>query len=66
MKSFTDVLTGKMSALCQVPDVGSIGTHRGEPAVVVSQEKLSKLAEPFQNVLIGRFAFGRPSLEDIR
>lgn len=45
---------------------GIVSTFRGEPALRMSHGEMLLLAEPFPNVLVGRFAYGRPSMKQIR
>ncbi|XP_071933805.1 uncharacterized protein [Coffea arabica] len=63
-KSFADVTAGGEAVA--VPELGSLGSHRGEPALIISRQELTALAVPFRNALIGRFALRRPPMESIR
>ena len=62
--SFADIGAG--SDLAAGVDVGTLGYHRGEPALVLSRQELMGLAEPYKNALVGRFAVKRPPMEAIR
>lgn len=66
-KSFMKILSSSMFVDCsQVPDVSSLGSHKGEPASELSKDEMSKLAEPFRNVFVERFTSCRPPTKDIR
>ncbi|XP_071939796.1 uncharacterized protein [Coffea arabica] len=66
-KSFADVLSGSGRVeVSPVPDLGCWSTHRGEPALRLSQKELQLLSTPFKNALVGRFPFRRPPMEVIR
>lgn len=39
---------------------------QGESAVIFSTEEIVVIAEPFKLTLIGKFSFGRPSMDIIR
>ncbi|XP_071918822.1 uncharacterized protein [Coffea arabica] len=63
-KSFADIVAGK--DLAGGMDTGTLGYHRGEPALVFSRQDLLGLAKPYRNALVGMFAFNRPPMEVIR
>ncbi|XP_071917069.1 uncharacterized protein [Coffea arabica] len=65
-RSFADVLSGPCRLESNIPDLGCCSTHRGEPALRLSQKELQLLSTPFQNALVGRFPFRRPPMEVIR
>ena len=66
-KSFADVLSGSCRLeVSNIPDLGCCSTHRGEPALRLSQKELQLLSTPFKNALVGRFPFRRPPMEVIR
>lgn len=64
-KTFADVLLSSQQNSASA-DLGSLGVHRGEPALLLSKQDLVRLAEPYKNALIGRFALKRPSMDVIR
>ncbi|XP_071909746.1 uncharacterized protein [Coffea arabica] len=65
-RSFADVIAGSCRLEPSVPDLGRCATHRGEPALLLSQNDLHLLSTPFKNALVGRFPFRRPPMEAIR
>lgn len=65
IKSFAEALSASSSCGLTIPDLGVLSAYRGEPALLISKAKLTQLAEPFKNALVGHFAFGRPSMEMI-
>ena len=66
-KSFADVLSGSgRLEVSRIPDLGYCSSHRGEPALRLSQSDLHLLSTPFKNALVGRFPFRRPPMEVIR
>ncbi|XP_071916245.1 uncharacterized protein [Coffea arabica] len=66
-KSFADVLSGSgRLEVSRIPDLGCCSSHRGEPALRLSQSDLHLLSTPFKNALVGRFPFRRPPMEVIR
>nr|XP_027093600.1 uncharacterized protein LOC113714003 [Coffea arabica] len=65
-RSFADVLAGPCRLESNIPDLGCSSSHRGEPALLLSQKELQLLSAPFQNALVGRFPFRRPPMEVIR
>ena len=46
--------------------LGEISSFRGEPALRLTRQEIATLSEPFQNALMGRFSYSRPSMEIIR
>ena len=64
-RSFAAVVSGG-AAVAASGALGEVSTFRGEPALRLTKQDIAKLAEPFQNALVGRFAFTRPSMELIR
>ena len=64
-KFFADVVSRRELGSA-ASDIGSLGSHRGELALVISRQDLLILTEPYKNVLVGRFAFRRPPMEVIR
>lgn len=64
-KSFVAVLMGS-SSVDNVPDLGVLALHKGEPAFWISKKDMQVLAKPYRNALIGRFTYSRPSMEVIR
>ena len=64
-KSFADLFSDKSST----PSLSVQATpsmHKGEPAILFSQDALDKLVAPYRFALVGKFSRGRPKLEDIR
>ncbi|KAH9750076.1 hypothetical protein KPL70_005587 [Citrus sinensis] len=62
-KSFSDVVSGpKDSSIPFKP----ASLMRGEPAVIFTTEEIAAMAEPFKLALVGKFSFGRPSMDIIR
>nr|XP_027103110.1 uncharacterized protein LOC113724399 [Coffea arabica] len=60
-QSFSDLFMSPTAPAFSVQATAS--THRGEPALIFSQEVIHKLSDPFRYALVGKFARGRPSLE---
>ena len=46
--------------------LGEVSSFRGEPALRLSRHDIETLSQPFQNALVGRFPFSRPTMEIIR
>ena len=63
-QSFSDLFTSPTAPAFSAQATAS--THRGEPALIFSQEVIHKLSDPFRYALVGKFARGRPSLELVR
>ena len=63
-KSFAAILS--LSSAIRDFDSSIVSTHSGEPALRMSKQDIMQLAQPFHNVLIGRFSFSRPSMDVIR
>ncbi|XP_071939135.1 uncharacterized protein [Coffea arabica] len=64
-KSFADLFSDKSST----PSLSVQATpsmHKGEPAILFSQDALDKLVAPYRFALVGKFSRRRPKLEDIR
>ena len=64
-KSFIDAL-GQDNALSSDIPIKALGNHQGMPAVLFSKEEIAIMAEPFKLSLVGKFSFGRPSMEITR
>lgn len=67
-KSFAVALTSALPYrnASQVSDLGELSALRGELALKLSRQDITRLAEPHRNVLIGRFAYSLPPMESIR
>ncbi|KAL0918420.1 hypothetical protein M5K25_010427 [Dendrobium thyrsiflorum] len=64
--SFKDALSGvAASSPSSFPDL-KLSSHRGLPALIISDEELSALAAPFDFALVGKFPGNRPSIDAIR
>ena len=63
-KSFADIVAGRELSVGR--EIGTLGYHRGEPALVWSRQELVGLTEPYKNALVGRLTFKRPTMEVIR
>ncbi|KAL0906811.1 hypothetical protein M5K25_025335 [Dendrobium thyrsiflorum] len=63
--SFKDVLHGASSSSVSFPNL-RISSHRGLPALLISEEEISSLAAPFEFALVGKFPGKRPSIDGIR
>ncbi|PKU86143.1 hypothetical protein MA16_Dca001974 [Dendrobium catenatum] len=64
-KSFKEALSGS----CEKENLGitiSSSSVNGIPAILVSENDLKKLAEPYKFALVGKFSFRRPLMEEIR
>ena len=63
-RSFAEVLQNQLSlSPCKVKPLSQF---KGEPAVLFSEEDITKLAAPFQFAVVGKFSHGRPNLDTIR
>lgn len=58
-----DAVSGSTAELIPINPVSLV---RGEPAVIFSAEEIKSMGEPFKMSLIGKFSFGRPSMDIIR
>ena len=66
-RSFVAVTaSSSIPPLGQGLDIGVVSLFRGEPTLCMTREVMLRLAEPFHNALVGRFAFSRPPMELIR
>ena len=65
IKSFVDVLGVGNNQQDGVP-IKPLGSYQGMPAIIFSKEEIAIMAAPFKLSLIGKFSFGRPSMESIR
>jgi len=61
--SFKDALSGISSS--SFPEL-SVSSHRGLPALLISEEEVCSLAAPFEFSLVGHFLGRRPSIDAIR
>ena len=64
-KSFATVVAGEALNTAR-SEPSEVSTYRSEPAPRLSRSEMLQLAEPFRNALVGRFAYGCPSMEQIR
>ncbi|KAH9662191.1 reverse transcriptase domain-containing protein [Citrus sinensis] len=62
-KSFSDVVSGPKDSTISFKPASLM---RGEPAVIFTTEEIAVMAEPFKLALVGKFSFGRPSMDIIR
>ncbi|KAI0503868.1 hypothetical protein KFK09_014811 [Dendrobium nobile] len=60
--SFKEALAGSSSPF---PDL-KVSSHRGLPALFISEEEVRSLVSPFDFALVGRFPGRRPSVDAIR
>ncbi|PKU61924.1 hypothetical protein MA16_Dca017257 [Dendrobium catenatum] len=60
--SFRDALSGISTTF---PDL-CVSTHRGLPALLISEEEIRSLAAPFDFALVGRFPGRRPPVDAIQ
>ena len=63
--SFVDALGSGNNQIKSVP-MKPLGHHHGMPAVLFTKEEIALMAEPFKLSLVGKFSFGRPSMEVIQ
>ncbi|KAI0522899.1 hypothetical protein KFK09_005288 [Dendrobium nobile] len=62
---FKDALAGASQGLPSFPDL-KISSHRGSPALWISEEEINSLVIPFEFSLVGKFPNSRPSVDAIR
>ncbi|KAL0924298.1 hypothetical protein M5K25_005112 [Dendrobium thyrsiflorum] len=58
-KSFRDALSGDSPVFPPL----QVSSHRGLPALIISDEELHSLAAPFEFALVGKFSGRRPPLD---
>ncbi|KAL0908865.1 hypothetical protein M5K25_023376 [Dendrobium thyrsiflorum] len=63
--SFKDALSGVSPSSVDFPDL-KVSSHRGMPALWISEAEIQSLATPFEFALMGKFLGRRPSLDAIR
>ena len=64
-KSFTSVVA-EDGDVSPTPDVGSLGLHRGELALLLSKKDVTALSTLYKNILVGQFPLSRPPMDIIR
>ena len=64
--SFRDVVVRPSIPINENTELKIGDTFKGEPALIFSQDEFSKLAAPFDLVLIGKFTNSRPNMEFLR
>ncbi|KAH0465755.1 hypothetical protein IEQ34_005858 [Dendrobium chrysotoxum] len=63
--SFKEALFGASPSSTSFPDL-KISSHRGLPALWISEAEIQALAAPFEFALVGKFPGRRPSIDAIQ
>lgn len=50
----------------EITELKNGGTYKGEPALFYDSDEVSRLAAPFDHVLVGKFTGVRPNMEFLR
>lgn len=64
--SFRDAVSRPHIPIQEVTELKNGGSYKGEPALFYDSDEVSKLAAPFDQVLVGKFSGVRPNMEFLR
>lgn len=65
-KTFSELFTGTAQQEPAAPSVKPAALFLGEPAVFFEKQDITELVVPFRLCLIGKFSYGKPTMENLR